>query len=61
MVERQKLTGHVLTKELRMTEVMVIVAVMKWCWARLPGGIVTWEAYQGFKVGEKGRQCDRKN
>ncbi|KAK5088522.1 multicopy suppressor of a budding defect [Lithohypha guttulata] len=53
VVERQKLTGHVLTKELRMTEVMVIVAVMKWCWARLPGGIVTWEAYQGFKVGEK--------
>lgn len=27
---------------------------MKWCWGRLPGGVVTWEAYQGFKVGEKG-------
>lgn len=27
---------------------------MKWCWARLPGGVVTWEAYQGFRVGEKG-------
>lgn len=38
-----------------MTEVMVIIAVMKWCWARLPGGVVTWEVYQGFKVGEKGK------
>jgi hypothetical protein len=27
---------------------------MKWCWARLPGGIVTWEVYEGFLVGEKG-------
>lgn len=27
---------------------------MKWCWARLPGGVVTWEGYQGFRVGEKG-------
>ena len=52
--ERTKLAGYALTKELRMTEVMVIIAVMKWCWARLPGGVVTWEAYQGFKVGEKG-------
>lgn len=41
-------------KELRMTEVMVIIAVMKWCWARLPGGVVTWEVYQAFKIGEKG-------
>ena len=31
---------------------------MKWCWARLPGGVVTWEAYQGFKVGEKGEHYD---
>lgn len=27
---------------------------MKWCWSRLPGGIVTWEAYELFKVGEQG-------
>lgn len=39
----------------RLTEIQVLVAVMKWCWARLPGGVVTWEAYQGFKVGERGR------
>lgn len=34
---------------------------MKWCWSRLPGGIVTWEAYELFKVGEQGmaqlREC----
>lgn len=52
--DRKKLTGPFLMKELRMTEVMVIIAVMKWCWARLPGGVVTWEVYQGFRVGEKG-------
>ena len=27
---------------------------MKWCWARLPGGVVTWEVYEGFRVGERG-------
>jgi Domain of unknown function (DUF1708) len=27
---------------------------MKWCWSRLPGGVVTWEAYELFKVGEIG-------
>ena len=28
---------------------------MKWCWARLPGGVITWEVYEMFKVGEKGQ------
>lgn len=28
---------------------------MKWCWSRLPGGVVTWEAYELFRVGEQGR------
>ncbi|RMZ76118.1 hypothetical protein DV738_g5092, partial [Chaetothyriales sp. CBS 135597] len=37
----------------------VVISVMKWCWARLPGGIVTWEAYEGFKVGEKGSRYSR--
>lgn len=32
----------------------VLISVMKWCWARLPGGVVTWEVYEGFRVGEKG-------
>jgi len=27
---------------------------MKWCWSRLPGGVVTWETYELFKVGEIG-------
>ena len=34
---------------------------MKWCWARLPGGIVNWETYEGFKVGEKGTQETHEN
>lgn len=28
---------------------------MKWCWARLPGGVVSWETYKMFKIGEKGQ------
>lgn len=32
----------------------VLCSVMKWCWSRLPGGVVTWEAYELFKVGEQG-------
>ncbi|RMZ81236.1 hypothetical protein DV737_g2667, partial [Chaetothyriales sp. CBS 132003] len=55
--ERERLTGSALRSELRMTE--VIITVMKWCWARLPGGIVTWETYEGFKVGEKGSRYSR--
>ncbi|RMZ86972.1 hypothetical protein DV736_g5799, partial [Chaetothyriales sp. CBS 134916] len=57
--DRERLTGSALRSELRMTEVMVIISVMKWCWARLPGGIVTWETYEGFKVGEKGSRYSR--
>lgn len=60
VTDRKKLAGDALTKELKMTEVMVIIAVMKWCWARLPGGVVTWEVYQGFKVGEKGKNRPHK-
>jgi hypothetical protein len=28
---------------------------MKWCWARIPGGIVTWETYDLFKTAESGK------
>ncbi|EXJ78374.1 hypothetical protein A1O3_09535 [Capronia epimyces CBS 606.96] len=51
--EREPLRGSLLETELRMTDVMVLISVMKWCWARLPGGVVTWEVYEGFRVGEK--------
>lgn len=40
-------------QELRLTEPMVLCSVLKWCWSRLPGGVVTWEAYELFKVGEQ--------
>ncbi|KAJ5555121.1 hypothetical protein N7535_007564 [Penicillium sp. DV-2018c] len=44
--------GDDLTQELRLTEPMVLCSVIKWCWSRLPGGVVTWEAYETFKMGE---------
>ncbi|KAJ5711643.1 hypothetical protein N7488_005799 [Penicillium malachiteum] len=46
-------SGDGLMQELRLNEPMVLCSVMKWCWSRLPGGVVTWEAYELFKVGEQ--------
>ena len=36
-----------------LTGTQVLSSVMKWCWSRLAGGIVTWDAYELFKVGEQ--------
>lgn len=47
------LRGETLAQELRMIEPMVISGVIKWCWARLPGGLVGWHAYNLFKLGEQ--------
>lgn len=32
----------------------VIAGVIKWCWSRLQGGVVGWDAYELFKIGEYG-------
>ncbi|KAJ4398562.1 hypothetical protein N0V85_006249 [Neurospora sp. IMI 360204] len=45
--------GEALQQELRMTEPMVISGVIKWCWSRLQGGVVGWDSYELFKVGEQ--------
>ncbi|KAK4035384.1 hypothetical protein C8A01DRAFT_38122 [Parachaetomium inaequale] len=49
----QVLRGEALAQELRMTEPMVIAGVVKWCWSRLQGGVVGWDSYELFKVGEQ--------
>ncbi|SPO02273.1 related to morphogenesis-related protein MSB1 [Cephalotrichum gorgonifer] len=49
----QSIRGETLAQELRMTEVMVISGIVKWCWSRLSGGVVGWDAYELFKVGEQ--------
>ncbi|CCU81417.1 of RhoGap superfamily/morphogenesis protein (Msb1) [Blumeria hordei DH14] len=46
----KNLRGEHLTQELRLTEPMVLCSVLKWCWCRLPGGVVGWEAYELFRV-----------
>ncbi|KAG6066218.1 hypothetical protein E4U32_006362 [Claviceps aff. humidiphila group G2b] len=46
------LRGDILRQDLRMTEPMVIAGVAKWCWSRLPGGVVGWDTYELFKIGE---------
>ena len=32
-----------------------LCSIIKWCWSRLPGGVVTWDVYDLFCKGEKGR------
>ncbi|KAL2132858.1 hypothetical protein VTI74DRAFT_3232 [Chaetomium olivicolor] len=49
----QVLHGEALAQELRMAEPMVISGVIKWCWSRLQGGVVGWDSYELFKVGEQ--------
>ncbi|KAL8774820.1 MAG: hypothetical protein Q9209_000759 [Squamulea sp. 1 TL-2023] len=50
---RGLLYGERLEQELMLTEPMVLCSVMKWCWSRLAGGVVTWEAYELFRIGEQ--------
>ncbi|OJJ99410.1 hypothetical protein ASPACDRAFT_52783 [Aspergillus aculeatus ATCC 16872] len=51
--------GEALAQDLRLSDPIVICSVLKWCWSRLPGGVVTWEAYELFKVGEQDSQFAR--
>ncbi|ORY54823.1 uncharacterized protein BCR38DRAFT_462156 [Pseudomassariella vexata] len=55
----QTIQGEALAQELRLTEPMVISGVLKWCWSRLQGGIVGWDAYELFKVGEQDSRMAR--
>lgn len=48
----QAMGGESLAQELRMAEPMVISGVIKWCWSRLPNGVVGWDVYELFKTGE---------
>lgn len=45
--------GASLQRELRLTEVVVLCSILKWCWSRMPGGVVSWPVYDGFQIGEK--------
>jgi hypothetical protein len=35
-----------------------LCSILKWCWSRLPGGVVTWDAYELFRIGEAGTSQD---
>jgi hypothetical protein len=38
-----------------LTCTQTLCSVMKWCWSRLPGGVVSWDAYELFRIGESGK------
>ncbi|KAH8732864.1 hypothetical protein GQ44DRAFT_696568 [Phaeosphaeriaceae sp. PMI808] len=45
-------SGEGLATELRLTEPLTLCSIIKWCWSRLSGGVVTWDAYELFRIGE---------
>jgi hypothetical protein len=45
--------GEALRQEIRLTEPMVLCSILKWCWSRIPGGVVSWPVYEAFKIGEQ--------
>ncbi|KAK5131303.1 hypothetical protein LTR08_001142 [Meristemomyces frigidus] len=45
--------GAGLRQELRLTDPIVLCSIMKWCWSRIPDGVVTWPVYEGFRIGEQ--------
>ncbi|THY02666.1 DUF1708-domain-containing protein [Aureobasidium pullulans] len=46
-------TGSSLRRELVLTDPAILCSVLKWCWSRMPGGVVTWPVYHGFSLGER--------
>lgn len=46
-------TGPALQQELRLTETDVLFSILRWCWSRIPGGVVTWNVYHMFCLGEQ--------
>lgn len=45
--------GSDLRKELSLTEPAVLCSIVKWCWSRMPGGVVSWNVYEMFRLGEQ--------
>src|ERR1051326_5952732 len=35
--------------------VQVLASVLRWVWSRIPGGVVSWEVYELFRIGEAGK------
>lgn len=49
---RSEYRGAALQQELRLSTAEVLCSIVKWCWARLPGGVVSWNIYELFRLGE---------
>nr|OQO18501.1 hypothetical protein B0A51_16721 [Rachicladosporium sp. CCFEE 5018] len=51
--------GASLQQEIRLTEAPILCSVLKWCWSRIPGGVVSWPVYEGFRLGEQEMRNER--
>lgn len=49
----QQYRGTTLQQELRLTDPTVLCSILKWCWSRVPKGVVSWPVYEAFQLGEK--------
>jgi len=51
--KKSRLSGESLLRVIRLADVYTIAGILKWCWTRLNGGVVTWKVYNLFKEQER--------
>jgi hypothetical protein len=51
--KKSRLSGESLLRVIRLIDVYTIAGILKWCWTRLNGGVVTWKVYNLFKEQER--------
>ncbi|KAG5370070.1 Morphogenesis-related protein [Yarrowia sp. C11] len=54
----QPLQGEELLRTVRNAEIYTLCGVLKWCWCRMPGGVVSWPVYERFVQAEKDGETD---
>lgn len=54
----QPLSGEELLRTVRNAEIYTLCGVLKWCWCRMPGGVVSWPVYNRFVQAEKEGHTD---
>lgn len=50
---QRPISGDALLRLVRNQDPYTLAGALKWCWCRIPGGIVTWKAYNKFKQEEE--------
>lgn len=52
--------GRGLLQQLRLLDASALCSILRWCWSRIPGGVVTWRVYNLFATGERDSNLARR-